>query len=189
MLTKEQLQERAQLIRIHEAIQGFSSRFDTETNRTLARTVAAAYEFPADQLDIAVPSYPIESVTKFETRTTESEGWVEQPDIDYLIRSACIVSLSSPLNPQLSTLNPPLARLTYTAGYVLPGATPGPGQTPLPADLEQAMIEQVAFWFQTREHLAAKTPWPYNATYQQVVTTDLLVGTKAVLAKYARFSF
>lgn len=40
----------------------------------------------------------------------------------------------------------------------------------------------------TREHLAAKTHWPYNATYQQFVTTDLLVGVKAVLSRYARWS-
>ncbi len=50
------------------------------------------------------------------------------------------------------------------------------------------MVEQVASWFQTREHLAAKTHWPYNATYQQFVTTDLLVGAKAVLSTYARWS-
>jgi len=38
------------------------------------------------RLAILVPRYPIESVTKFELKSTEAEGWVEQTDIDYLIR-------------------------------------------------------------------------------------------------------
>jgi len=38
--------------------------------------------------------------------------------------------------------------VTYTAGYVLPGDTPAAGQTALPDDLEQAAVEQVAYWFQ-----------------------------------------
>ena len=37
-----------------------------------------------------------------------------------------------------------VARVTYTGGYVLPGATPGAGQAALPADLEWAAVEQVA---------------------------------------------
>ena len=51
------------------------------------------------------------------------------------IRSACTISLSESINSQLSSINPALARITYTAGYVLPGTDPAPGQTPLPADL------------------------------------------------------
>jgi hypothetical protein len=31
-----------------------------------------------------------------------------------------------------------LGRVTYTGGYVLPGASPGAGQTALPDDLESA---------------------------------------------------
>ena len=128
------------------AIKAISARFDKETARTLARTESATFEFPADDTEISPPCYPIESVTKFETKTTEAEGWQEKTGIDYLIRSGCIVSLPSPL----STLNsqPSTSRITYTGGYVLPGTEPAPGQTPLPDDLEQAAVEQVAFWFQ-----------------------------------------
>ena len=38
--------------------------------------------------------------------------------------------------------------MTLTGGYVLPGTTPSAGQTALPDDLEQAAVEQVAYWFQ-----------------------------------------
>src|SRR2546427_13240357 len=82
--------------------------------------------------------YPIESVTKFELKETESSGWVEQTNIDFLIRRNCTISLLT----QLSTTNsqPSEARITYTGGYVMPGTTPGAGQTPLPDDLEQAAV-------------------------------------------------
>src|SRR5437773_390865 len=97
------------------AINAVSARFDKETNRTLARTVSATFEFSADDLEISVPCYPIESVTKFETKTSESAGWIEQTSIEYLIRRSCILSLSSSLIYQLSTINSqlPAARVTY----------------------------------------------------------------------------
>src|SRR5436190_22822459 len=79
-----------------------SARFDAETNRTLARTVDATFEFDADNTEISVPCYPIESVSKFELKTTEAEGWFEATAVAYLIRNQCIISLSSPLNSQRS---------------------------------------------------------------------------------------
>ena len=94
--------------------------------------------------------YPVEAVTKFETKSTEAEGWQEKTGTDYLIRSGCIVSLKSEISNRQSSVG----RITYTGGYVLPGTEPGPDQTPLPDDLEQAAVEHVAYWFQSREHLA-----------------------------------
>ena len=73
-------------------------------------------------------------------------------------------------------------------GYVLPGATPGPGQTPLPDDLEQACVEQCAFWFQNKDRLGLKTHWPSGEAYRQFATQDLLESVQAVLARYRRWS-
>jgi hypothetical protein len=83
-------------------------------------------------------------VTKFELKTTETEGWIEQTNIDFLLRRACILSLAQSLNFSTFNLQRPQARVTYTGGFVLPGTTPATGQTPLPSDLEQAAVEQVA---------------------------------------------
>src|SRR5204863_5066381 len=98
-----------------------SARFDAETNRTLARTVDATFEFDPDNTEISVPCYPIESVTKFQIKTTEAEGWFEATAVAYLIRNSCIITLHSPL-PTLNS-QPSTCRLTYTGGYVLPGDT------------------------------------------------------------------
>ena len=83
------------------AIAAISAPFDKETNRTLARTENATDEFDAAETEIPVSCYPIETVTKFETKSTESGGWIEQPAPPYLIRHACLISF----NLQLSTFN------------------------------------------------------------------------------------
>ena len=167
------------------AIKAVSARFDKECHRTLARTASATYEFDATDTEILPPCYPIESVTKFELKSSETDGWSERTGVKYLLRRACVISLSSPL----STINyqPSTCRVTYTGGYVLPGTSPGAGQTALPDDLEQAAVEQVAFWFRNRDNTGLLRSWPHDGTYQAFLQSDLLLEVKAVLKKYERF--
>src|SRR5713226_3710673 len=122
------------------AIQAASARFDKETNRTLARTAPATHEFEATDTEILPPCYPIESVTKFELKSNEADGWSEQTGVQYLVRRQCVISLSSPLRTPNSALC--TARIQYAGGYVLPGTNPSAGQTALPDDLERAAVEQ-----------------------------------------------
>ena len=166
------------------AIKAVSDRFDKETNRILARTTSATHEFDATDTEVSPPRYPIESVTKFETKSNETDGWTEQTGVSYLVRRQCVVSLSSPLDTRPSAL----ARLTYSAGYVLPGTTPSAGQTALPDDLEQAAVEQVAYWFRNRDNTGTVRTWPHDGTYQAFLQSDLLLEVRAVLKKYKRFS-
>src|SRR5438552_1012605 len=77
------------------AINAVSARFDKECNRALARTVGLTDEFDLRDTELPLSCYPVESVTKFETKSNETDGWVEQTGIKYLIRSACVVSLLS----------------------------------------------------------------------------------------------
>jgi hypothetical protein len=168
------------------AIKAVSVRFDKETNRTLARAVAATHEFDSSDTEISPPLYPIESVTKWETKSSESEGWLEQPAPDYLIHNACVISLRSPFS--LQPLYFSLSRVTYAGGYVLPGSADVPSATRLPDDLEQAAVEQVAFWFQKRDKLGIRISWPSGGTYQQFAAQDLLPSVQAVLEKYRRWA-
>jgi hypothetical protein len=130
------------------ALTALSARFDKETNRTLSRTANSTHEFRADDTEIVPSTLPLESVSKFELKSNETEGWVEQTNVEYLLRNHVVISLTTPLGTWRQQ-----ARITYTGGYVLPGDTPGAGQNALPADLEQAAVEQVAYWFQNREKL------------------------------------
>ncbi|HWW02583.1 MAG TPA: hypothetical protein VNZ64_22990 [Candidatus Acidoferrum sp.] len=89
----------------------------------------------------------------------------------------------SPNPPPLST-----CCFTYTGGYVLPGTTPGAGQTPLPDDLERAAVEQVAYWFQNKANIGLRISWPSGGTYQQFAVQDLLPSVQAILDTNKRWS-
>src|SRR5579859_5377270 len=82
------------------AIEAFSARFDRECNRTLARTVDMVEEFSADDLEIPVSCYPIETITSFEIRSTQAPGWAVLNTVDYIIRRNCVISLAVPLSPR-----------------------------------------------------------------------------------------
>src|SRR4051812_16256491 len=77
------------------AIKAVSDRFDQLTNRTLSRTVDTSQEFVANDTEIILACYPLESVSKFELKSNETEGWIEQTDVEYVFRNACVVSLST----------------------------------------------------------------------------------------------
>ena len=166
------------------AIKAVSARFDQETNRTLARNVAMTHEFDANDTEILPLCYPVEAVTKFELKANETDGWVEQTGVQYLIRRQCVVSLSSPLSTPHSALC--LARIQYAGGYVLPGTSPGAGQTALPDDLEQAAVEQISYWFRNRDKTGLIRSWPHDGTYDAFLQSDLLLEVRAVLKKYER---
>src|SRR5216684_8029704 len=149
------------------AIKAVSARFDKECNRTLARTASVTHEFDATDSEVLPPCYPVESVTKFELKSNETDGWSEQTSVQYLIRRQCVISLSSPLRTPSSALC--TARIQYAGGYVLPGDTPAAGQTALPDDLEQAAVEQVAYWFRNRDKSDLIRSWPHFGTYETFV--------------------
>src|SRR5262245_20610636 len=75
------------------AIKAVSARFDRECNRTLPRTENFVEEFPADTSELCVACYPIETIAKFELKSSESTGWIEQAGVDHLIRNQCVISL------------------------------------------------------------------------------------------------
>ena len=164
------------------ALKGVSARFDNECNRTFARAVNATHEFNAEESELRPLCYPIESVGKFELKTNETEGWSEQSGVEFLIRRQCVVSLALPVGTFREQ-----GRVTYTGGYVLPGTSPGTGQTPLPDDIEQAAVEQVAYWYQNRDKLGLVRIWPHDGTYETFAQLDLLREVKAVLRKYERW--
>ena len=172
------------------AINAVSARFDHECNRTLARTIDATQEFLATEREIVAQCYPIEAVTKFEVKMNEVDGWVERTVEDYLVRQACVISLGAPLSavPQVSLINTGIGRVTYTGGYVQPGTTPSPGQTPLPSDLESAAVEQVAVWYQNRDKLGLIRHWPSSGTYLVLSQLPLLPQVVAMIRPYRRWA-
>ena len=163
-------------------IESASARFDAECHRSLERAVNAVEEFSGDVTEIRVARYPIESVSQFHLKDNETDGWQSQSNVDYVIRRACVISLGGALGAQTQQ-----AKVTYTGGYVLPGTTPGSGQTALPDDLEQACVEQVAYWYQNRHRLGLLSMPAEGRTFYQLAKIDLLPQVMAVLQKYERW--
>ena len=126
-------------------------------------------------------AFPIETVSKFELKTTEAEGWIEQTGLDYMLRNACIISLILPMSFVPQSVVRQLGRVTYTGGYVMPGTTPSAGQTALPADLEWAAVEQIAAWFQQRDKLGLLRYWPSGGTFLAFPQEPLLPQVAAII--------
>jgi len=159
-----------------------SARFERETNRSLERATSATEEFSADQTEILVARFPLENVSSFHLKENETDGWVLQSNIDYLIRRACVISLSAPIGTKYEQ-----ARVTFTGGFVLPGTTPGAGQAALPDDLEHACVEQVAYWYQNRHRLGLLSMPAEGRTFFNIAQIDLLPQVASILKRYERF--
>lgn len=126
-------------------IQQASAVFDQFCNRTFARAVGATQQFRGDEMEVSVKCYPIEAVTSLHLKENEADGWVAQ-DVDFVIRNDCVISLFVPIGGSSRDQ----ARVTYTGGYVLPGTSPGAGQTALPKDIENSCVDQVCAWYRQR---------------------------------------
>src|SRR2546423_1131720 len=79
------------------ALTALSSRFDKYTSRTLARMANTTHEFAGDDTEIIPTCVPVESVSKFEVKSTEAEGWVQQSNADYVLHNSSLISLASRL--------------------------------------------------------------------------------------------
>ncbi len=177
---------------LNNAIDAASGRFDLECNRVFARTIDATFVFDANQRELAPRYYPIETVSAWHVKTMEAEGWVEQTGVDFLIRSGgdvpCVLSLPGPLG----SCNQ-LARVTFTGGYVLPGdatdySALDPRPATLPGSVEQACVEQVAYWYQNRNRLGVVSASAEGGSISQFSQLDLLPSVKAILKSMRRFN-
>jgi len=167
---------------LNNLIKFASGRFERDCHRQFERTVNAVEEFAGDVMEVRVARFPIESVSQFHLKDNETDGWVLQNGVDYLVRRACVISLGGALGNQAQQ-----AKVTYTGGYVLPGTTPGSGQTALPDELEQACVEQVAYWYQNRHRLGLLSVPADGRTFYQLAKIDLLPNVASVLASYERW--
>src|SRR6185503_13316403 len=150
-------------------------------NRKFDRLENATDQFQGDTSHLIVTRYPIETVSGFELKTNERTGWEALTDVDYLLRPGGVICLAQILGAESQIL-----RVTYTGGYVLPGDTPAAGQTALPDDLEQACVEQIAFWYQRREQLGIVNVSGEGGTIKLPNNADLLPQVTAILKRYAR---
>src|SRR3989442_844127 len=76
-----------------------SARFEAECNRRFEYQANATFEFRANEKMIIPDRPPIQSVSAFDLKTTEAEGWLPQTAPDYLLSpEKCVIELAAPLS-------------------------------------------------------------------------------------------
>lgn len=180
-----------------------SARFEVECRRLFLRRVNHTQEFPGNSVELILNLYPVESITMFELKSIESDGWQSLDNIEFIIRNNCVVSLfEQPGEPHQQL------KLTYTGGYVPQWDSPQDGQFILPQELVYACVEQSAYIFQNRDRLGLVSFAGLRSDYEQFFKItqeplqteqtsnvrvflqfeqiDLLPVVKAILSKYKK---
>lgn len=160
-----------------------SAMAESRCSRRFARTEGDAYEFSAERTEIVVPRYPIEQVISLQLRENARAAWRSQSAAFEVVNESGIVSMvGGALGTRLQR-----ARVVYTGGYVLPGTTAEDGQTALPDDLENAVIEQTAYWYGARHALRLpSTGAALAAAREKPSGLVLLPQVEETLSRYVR---
>ena len=163
-------------------IAAVSALFNNKCNRIFGRAETTE-EFHADQTEILPAYYPLGPITSFQLKSSEAEDWVNVDNVEYLVRRGCVISLLQPLGTWRQQ-----ARVFYFGGYYLPDDPNYPSDNPLPDDLQQAAVEQVAAWFLNRDKLRLVRHWPSGGVYQVFSQLPLLPQVESTLQSYRRWS-
>lgn len=162
-----------------------SARFDNECNRVFA---AGNYEdeFQGDETELRLRAYPVSAITAIALKSNETDGFQAQTNVDYVIRRAMLISLRATVGRSSDVL-----KVSYTGGYVMPVDPPDTQKfatlTPLPADVQQAATEQVAYWWQNKSRLGIVSMSGEGGSIGQFAKLDLLPTVAATLKKYERW--
>lgn len=165
-----------------KVIQAVSEAFDGYCDRKFTRSESASMFWDADAREIPLDRYPVESVTGIDLRLHARSPWVRQT-VDYEIRNGCVLALASELGDPGQ-----IVRVRWIGGYVLPGTTPGYGETALPADIEQAALDQSASWWENRHTLRTATVDPGARVSRQTVHAALLSHVAITLDRHKRMA-
>lgn len=165
-------------------IDGVSEAFNQYVARTLAKTTyTAVYLDGNGKARLFLPNWPIISVASIaEDGIALTEGEYN----DYLLYKDEGILLRA---SGYWSAGPKMVLLTYTAGYVVQGATPSAGETALPADLGLACMMQVAREWkkgQLGEWGMTSKSTPDGATVART-EAGLMKEVREILDHYRRF--
>lgn len=169
-------------------IAGVSARAERECNRKF-EYMAWTEEFGGDQCELPVERFPIDETQAitFAVGSAFATGFVTQSNIDCLVRKGCVISL----NGQLATVREKI-RVSYTGGYALPIDTSGGGVDfeaigpHLPDDLNLAVIQQVAWFYQNKNRLGVSNISQQGGSLT-IADRDLLQDVAAVFKRFERW--
>lgn len=164
-------------------IDSVSEMFNGHIGRTLAKTTYTDAYFDGNGKEsLVLPNYPIVSVASIHENGVLL---VEGAAADYVVDHATgiIHRVGGVWARGRQTL-----KITYAAGYVVQGASPGAGETALPADLKLACMIQVAReWKKTQGSEWGETSRSFPDGSTSHVERGLLKEVEEILEKYRRY--
>lgn len=167
-------------------LNAISDTFDRYVGRALAKAAyTAAYLDGNGRPTLYLPNRPVVSITSIEE---DDETLTEGEEYNYMLyaEEGKLVKTEGGIWMK----GPKTIKITYTAGYVVQGATPEAGETALPADLWLACAMQAAReWKKAQQNewgMTSKSS-PDGATIQRV-EAGLMKKVREILDKYRSFS-
>lgn len=169
--------------RLNQLINIASTLADRYANRVFEYDGQAEDIFDADEREIVVTRYPIESVSEVQVRDDVTDAW-----------SIADVSIEVPLLGKAGVVhfNPSpgipgqLARITYSGGFILPDQTPQPGQYALPEDIQYAVCEQAAWMWENQFALRMTDRSAESAAASADRDIALIAISRSILDSYKR---
>jgi hypothetical protein len=162
-------------------IDSVSATFGARIDRTLAKATYTSLKLDGpDGPDLILPNFPVVSITSI----YEDEVLLVE-NTDYYVDYAAGVVHRIGGNWVKGWHE---IVITYVAGYVVQGATPGTGETALPADLKLACMIQVAReWKKTQgsEWGESSRTFPDGSTTR--IERGLLKEVEEILVRYSRY--
>ena len=164
-------------------IDSVSEMFNGRVARMLAKTTHTdVYIDGNGKESLILPNFPIVSITSIhEDGVLLTEGAAA----DYVVDYACgiIHRVGGVWLRGRKTV-----KITYTAGYVVQGASPGTGETALPADIKLGCMIQVAReWKKTQGSEWGETSRNFPDGSTSHVERGLLKEVEEILQKYRRY--
>ena len=163
--------------------------------RLAGRVVNAAYVFekstvveyfspPPGAAVLWLTARPVVSITEIKEASyggfDDATALVENTDYQIHKPTGKLIRIGQWLDGDLTV------RVTYPGGYAAAGATPGVGETALPADVYLAAARQVAYTFNRRNKLGMTGAGVQGASYENYAKDDLLPDVRKTILRYGR---
>jgi hypothetical protein len=170
---------------------GVAARLEQHCGRKFARLAGDTLQVDAARTTIAVPRYPIETVTSIERRDSAGSSWTALTGV---IRdqddAAGLIWLEA-----IQDEYPAQLRVTYTGGYWFDDTEDSTGEMPtgaaaLPADLKLAWYQQCAHVWAQKDHVGKVLSDPeFSGRFVSLAVSNALTpAVEAALRPYMRLA-
>lgn len=170
---------------------GLKDRFETEADRPLIVTPAAVTEYFTGQGEfLQLRRYPVVSITSIKIAYDYDfdSATALVANTDYRLVNDGKKGVLWRMYSDWPASPPDCIQAIWRGGYAAAGVTPGTGETALPADLQEAAIQQASYWWQQRDKVGLASVGYQGGSVSTYAQAELLRDVRAVLERYRRVS-